>query len=171
MSITVPLRIITGSVQKSNQNGSPHSYLRCLRFPARMCETEGQVWMVKIKTNAYMNRLKDAFAERWESSGISKVGQSRFLKLHCIETCSKIRENSDALQSRRGLNSHEFRYENTSVQLQKWRFAYHRLLSGILRRRSSNRDRSSTRRKKVWVGSIVASTVKVDASVDRQVRV
>ena len=29
-------------------------------------ESEGQVWMVKIKTNAYMKRLKDAFADNWE---------------------------------------------------------------------------------------------------------
>ncbi len=27
---------------------------------------QGKVWMVKIKTNAYMLRLKEAFAERWE---------------------------------------------------------------------------------------------------------
>jgi hypothetical protein len=24
------------------------------------------IWMVKIKTNAYMSKLKQAFAERWE---------------------------------------------------------------------------------------------------------
>lgn len=29
-------------------------------------ETDGKVWMVKIKTNAYMLRLKEAFADRWE---------------------------------------------------------------------------------------------------------
>ena len=29
-------------------------------------ESQGKVWMVKIKTNAYMLRLKEAFAERWE---------------------------------------------------------------------------------------------------------
>ncbi len=28
--------------------------------------SEGKVWMVKIKTNAYMQRLKEAFKERWE---------------------------------------------------------------------------------------------------------
>ncbi len=28
--------------------------------------SEGQVWMVKIKTNAYMQRLREAFQERWE---------------------------------------------------------------------------------------------------------
>ena len=28
--------------------------------------TEGKVWMVKIKTNAYMQRLKEAFADKWE---------------------------------------------------------------------------------------------------------
>lgn len=29
-------------------------------------EIDGNVWMVKIKTNAYMERLKAAFAESWE---------------------------------------------------------------------------------------------------------
>ena len=29
--------------------------------------SKGQVWMVKIKTNAYMKRLKDLFANNWES--------------------------------------------------------------------------------------------------------
>ena len=29
-------------------------------------EAQGKVWMVKIKTNAYMLRLKEAFADRWE---------------------------------------------------------------------------------------------------------
>jgi hypothetical protein len=29
-------------------------------------ESQGKVWMAKIKTNAYMLRLKEAFAERWE---------------------------------------------------------------------------------------------------------
>ncbi len=29
-------------------------------------EDDGRVWMVKIKTNAYMLRLKEAFADRWE---------------------------------------------------------------------------------------------------------
>lgn len=29
-------------------------------------ESKGKVWMVKIKTNAYMRRLKEAFAEEWE---------------------------------------------------------------------------------------------------------
>lgn len=28
--------------------------------------SDGKVWMVKIKTNAYMQRLKEAFAENWE---------------------------------------------------------------------------------------------------------
>lgn len=28
--------------------------------------SDGKVWMVKIKTNAYMQRLKEAFKERWE---------------------------------------------------------------------------------------------------------
>ena len=28
---------------------------------------DGQVWMVKIKTNSYMNTLKNAFADDWES--------------------------------------------------------------------------------------------------------
>jgi hypothetical protein len=29
-------------------------------------ESDGKVWMVKIKTNAYMQRLKEAFADGWE---------------------------------------------------------------------------------------------------------
>ncbi len=29
-------------------------------------ENQGNIWMVKIKTNAYMIRLKEAFADRWE---------------------------------------------------------------------------------------------------------
>ena len=27
----------------------------------------GDTWMVKIKTNAYMNRLKESFASDWEN--------------------------------------------------------------------------------------------------------
>lgn len=29
-------------------------------------ESDGKVWMAKIKTNAYMQRLKEAFADKWE---------------------------------------------------------------------------------------------------------
>mgnify|MGYP003348784253 CR=1 FL=1 len=30
-------------------------------------QIDGRVWMVKIKTDAYMHRLKEAFADDWES--------------------------------------------------------------------------------------------------------